>query len=137
MLTSVSAATLVEVLFAALVLAGIGFAVVSALPVADADADEPPFPLPDGTVTPEAVDRARFPLAFRGYRMAEVDEVLERVAEALAARDAEIARLTAPTFELDPEAEWEPERRPELPLEPEAAPAATLRLAEDGFCHRD
>lgn len=113
MLASVSAATLVEVLLAALVLAGIGFAVVSVLPVPDVDADEPPFPLPDGLVTPDGVDRARFPLAFRGYRMAEVDAVLERVAEALAERDAEIARLSAPAMVAQDSDEPEPDLIPD------------------------
>lgn len=93
MLACVSAATLVEVLLGVIILLGIGFAVVSGLPVADAAADEPPAPLPAGPVTPTLLEQARFPLAFRGYRMAEVDEVLERVAEALAERDAELAGL--------------------------------------------
>lgn len=40
----------------------------------------------------------RFPLAFRGYRMADVDRALDRVASALRGRDAQIAVLQA---ELD------------------------------------
>lgn len=47
----------------------------------------------DGPVTREAVDRLRFSLAFRGYRMDEVDEVLDRLAGELEARDARIAEL--------------------------------------------
>jgi DivIVA domain-containing protein len=35
----------------------------------------------DGPVTADDLRRVRFPLAFRGYRMAEVDALLERLAE--------------------------------------------------------
>lgn len=41
------------------------------------------------------VDGLRLPVAPRGYRMAEVDDVLERLAAELAERDARIAELTA------------------------------------------
>jgi DivIVA domain-containing protein len=34
-----------------------------------------------GPVTADDLRRIRFPLAFRGYRMAEVDALLERLAE--------------------------------------------------------
>ncbi len=49
--------------------------------------------LPDGALEPGDVLGARFDLALRGYRMSEVDAVLERLAGELARRDAEIARL--------------------------------------------
>lgn len=39
------------------------------------------------------VDQIRLDVAFRGYRMDQVDEVLARVARELAERDAEIDRL--------------------------------------------
>jgi DivIVA domain-containing protein len=35
----------------------------------------------DGPVTADDLRRIRFPLAFRGYRMAEVDALLNRLAE--------------------------------------------------------
>ena len=58
--------------------------------------DRPPLGLPDDRpLTADDVDGLRFPLAFRGYRMAEVDDVLDRLAAALRARDAEIAVLRA------------------------------------------
>ncbi|MFZ3500159.1 DivIVA domain-containing protein [Streptomyces sp. 5.8] len=41
------------------------------------------------------IDELRLPVAPRGYRMAEVDDVLERLAAELAERDARIAELTA------------------------------------------
>ncbi|MFE9563233.1 DivIVA domain-containing protein [Streptomyces sp. NPDC006487] len=41
------------------------------------------------------IDELRLPVAPRGYRMADVDDVLERLAAELAERDARIAQLTA------------------------------------------
>jgi DivIVA domain-containing protein len=49
--------------------------------------------LPAGPVRAEAVHELRFDQAARGYRMAQVDAALERLADELAARDDEIARL--------------------------------------------
>ena len=39
------------------------------------------------------VSAARLPVALRGYRFAETDRLLDRLAEELDRRDAEIARL--------------------------------------------
>lgn len=50
-------------------------------------------PLPRAGVRPADVTGLRFDQVLRGYRMAQVDEALERVAEELRDRDAEIARL--------------------------------------------
>ena len=47
----------------------------------------------EAPVTREAVDGLRFSLAFRGYRMDEVDAVLDRLAAELEARDRRIAEL--------------------------------------------
>lgn len=46
-----------------------------------------------GPLDPRDVDDLRFGLAFRGYRMAEVDFVLGRLAGELRRRDEELARL--------------------------------------------
>lgn len=54
--------------------------------------DVPP-PIEGPVGEPADLDRARFQLAFRGYRMDQVDEVLDAARDALAARDEEIARL--------------------------------------------
>jgi DivIVA domain-containing protein len=49
--------------------------------------------LPVGPVAADAVDHVRFAQALRGYRMDQVDAVLDRMGEALRLRDEEIARL--------------------------------------------
>ncbi len=49
--------------------------------------------LPDGEVGPADVERVRFSPALRGYRMEEVDEVVERLVLELARRDEVIAGL--------------------------------------------
>lgn len=49
--------------------------------------------LPSGPIDRNAVDSLHFTLAFRGYRMDEVDDVLDRLADELERRDARIAEL--------------------------------------------
>ncbi|NUP31031.1 MAG: DivIVA domain-containing protein, partial [Streptomycetaceae bacterium] len=48
---------------------------------------------PDKPLTVEDVDRVRFPVVLRGYRMSEVDYTLDRLSEELSARDARIMDL--------------------------------------------
>jgi len=63
-------------------------------PMAEMPPDGRPSGLPaDRMATAEELREARFDLAFRGYRMGEVDAVLDRLAHEVEARDAEIARL--------------------------------------------
>ncbi len=52
----------------------------------------PPVLLP-AVPSPQDVDAVRFGLGLRGYRMDQVDEVLDRLAAALAQRDAQIEEL--------------------------------------------
>ncbi len=52
----------------------------------------PPVLLPERPTAPD-VDAIRFGLGLRGYRMDQVDEVLDRLAAALGERDAVIAGL--------------------------------------------
>jgi DivIVA domain-containing protein len=67
----------------------------SALP--DPDPDRSPLGvLPPDEVGPTEVERLRFSLAFRGYRMDEVDDVLDRLTAELTQRDARIAELENP-----------------------------------------
>jgi DivIVA domain-containing protein len=54
----------------------------------DEDTDRAPFGrLPPGPVRTEEVRRLRFSLAFRGYRMDEVDAVLGRLTDEIDERD--------------------------------------------------
>jgi DivIVA domain-containing protein len=52
----------------------------------------PEVELPE-TVSAEDIDRVRFSVGFRGYRMDEVDEVLDRLSAELGARNEEIREL--------------------------------------------
>ncbi|MFR9754601.1 DivIVA domain-containing protein [Streptomyces sp. TR06-5] len=62
--------------------------------LADAPPDRLHEPLPASrAVSREDVDALRLPTGARGYRMQEVDDVLDRLAAELAERDARIAEL--------------------------------------------
>jgi DivIVA domain-containing protein len=80
---------------ALLVLAMGGVAVVAAgrgAPLSEAYDDRVDATVPaDGPVTADDLRRIRFPLAFRGYRMQEVDALLDRLATERERRDAEQA----------------------------------------------
>lgn len=54
--------------------------------------------LPSGPVDRTAVDGLRFTLAFRGYRMTEVDDVLDRLVLEIDERDRRIAELEGRTW---------------------------------------
>ena len=64
--------------------------------MADAAQDLPDLALPVGPLEPQDVAAVRFSMAPRGYRMSEVDAVLERLAEELADRDRQLAELQGP-----------------------------------------
>lgn len=61
--------------------------------------DEPVASLPavllPAVAVPADVDRVRFALGLRGYRMDQVDQVLDELRDQLAAKDAEIGRLNS------------------------------------------
>jgi DivIVA domain-containing protein len=61
--------------------------------LADAPVDVADVELPDGPLQPEDLRAVRFALAVRGYRMDEVDRVIERAASELAQRDERILLL--------------------------------------------
>jgi DivIVA domain-containing protein len=74
-----------------------------------AELDRSPVELPDDrAVTADDVRALRISAAFRGYRMAEVDWLLDQFALVLEERDAEIATLTA---------RLAPPKTPETPAE--------------------
>ena len=58
----------------------------------------PPVLLP-AEAEPSDVDRLRFAVGLRGYRMDQVDQVLDELRDQLAAKDRQIAELG--TAELD------------------------------------
>ncbi|MBG6216523.1 DivIVA domain-containing protein [Arthrobacter sp. CAN_A6] len=60
----------------------------------------PPVLLPDQPTSAD-VDRVVFSLGLRGYRMDQVDQVLDRLAAALAERDAVIEQLTSGISETE------------------------------------
>lgn len=86
-----------DLLLIALLLAAVGAVVLVALgKVGGGMAPVQPDAAPalDGPLSrPGDLDRARFTLAVRGYRMDQVDAVLDEARDLLAARDDEIARL--------------------------------------------
>lgn len=109
--------------------------------LADAPPDAADVTLPAGPVQPEDVTGLRFGMALRGYRMAEVDPVLARLAAEIGARDARIAELEVALVDLaEPQVAWM-ERAP-LPPEPvreplpdpvaEVVPAPAVDPAPDG-----
>jgi DivIVA domain-containing protein len=62
--------------------------------------------LPDRPLTAEDLDGLRFGVTLRGYSMAQVDEILDRLGAEIAQRDARITELSG----------W---LRPQAPLAPE------------------
>lgn len=73
---------------AAMAAAG-GMGQMSAQPVHDTFRQD----LPAAPLTAADISSLRFGVTFRGYAMAQVDEVLERLGREIAERDAEIAEL--------------------------------------------
>lgn len=65
--------------------------------MAPAPQDLPDLALPDEPLRPADLERVRFSMAPRGYRMSEVDAVLDRLAAELAERDRRLADLEAAT----------------------------------------
>lgn len=65
--------------------------------------DEPIWALPAGrALAADDVAEVRLPVALRGYRFAETDLLLDRLAEELQTRDDEIARLRGVAVEPFP-----------------------------------
>ena len=74
----------------------------------EAEPDVAPVALPAGPLAAGDLTAVRFPSALRGYRMADVDAVLDRLAAELALRDARIAQLEGPAPGGEPEPAQEP-----------------------------
>jgi DivIVA domain-containing protein len=62
-----------------------------------------PFePLPEGRLDADRAGGVRFDIGLRGYRMDQVDTVLDRLLHELRSRDEELARLRAGADHADP-----------------------------------
>ncbi|WP_341393479.1 DivIVA domain-containing protein [Arthrobacter sp. G119Y2] len=85
--------------------------------LAEPDPRLPPVLLPE-KVQASDIGRLRFSVALRGYRMDQVDEVLSRLAAALAERDAALDALRKPQRSSGPEEA----EKPGGPEEPEVRP---------------
>ncbi|MFI6337023.1 DivIVA domain-containing protein [Streptomyces sp. NPDC050535] len=82
------------VVVAAVTVAVVGGGESAPLPEAAPDRLADPLPL-DRPVNRGDVETLRFPLAVRGYRMADVDDALGRLGAEIGERDARIADLEA------------------------------------------
>jgi DivIVA domain-containing protein len=82
---------------AALIIAAVAVIVVSAMVAAGrltpGPEDDDETLMPDEAITAEHLETLRLSVTARGYRMDEVDVVLDRVIHALHERDARIAQL--------------------------------------------
>jgi len=87
--------TLVFMIAAIAVIAVVALLAVGRLgELADVEGDRAPLALPDDRpLDGQDVDGVRFAVGLRGYRMDEVDDVLDRLSDDLAVRDARIAEL--------------------------------------------
>ena len=109
----------------------------------DAPRDRADHDLPLGApVTPDDLDAVRFGMALRGYRMAEVDALLDRLSGELRERDVRLAELEANGAEpahgpdrggaAEPEVQHLPdsgeaaEPMPSIVVRPAASPPAPL-----------
>src|SRR5690349_24785503 len=108
-----------------LVLAMGGIALLAAgrgTPMSEVYDDRPDALVPaEGDLSGDDLRRVRFSLAFRGYRMSEVDALLERLSAQVDARGPEAADHTEQPAHQPAEA---PVEQPvERPVEPTPAPA--------------
>jgi hypothetical protein len=104
-------------LLAIVVMAVVFFVVSSLLPAGEQIAppirDELLWELPAGRqIAAEDVAAVRLPVALRGYRFAETDVLLDRLAEELRSRDELIAQLRGerPAPQAQPEPDTEPDQ---------------------------
>jgi DivIVA domain-containing protein len=102
--------TLIQVL---IVLAVVAAVAAVAAGVVRGGLPDPASSLPDPGLPPDRLHGSdladvRFSLGLRGYRMDEVDEVLDRAAAELEARDAELAELRSELAQLNELREHQP-----------------------------
>jgi DivIVA domain-containing protein len=61
--------------------------------LADATTTMSHVPLPEDQLTPDDIDELRFDTAMRGYRMSQVDAVIDRLRREIGDLDDELARV--------------------------------------------
>jgi DivIVA domain-containing protein len=85
--------------------------------VLDGGFEQPPANLPPvllpARAAPDDVDRVRFSLGLRGYRMDQVDQVLDELRDQLAARQQEVEELRARVLALEEQAAGNPRGNPD------------------------
>lgn len=91
----------IEILLAAAVLLAVGLAAAGRLDGMSRAVPDAPPGLPPGPVTAEGLRSVTLPVVLRGYRMADVDELLERAAAELEAAHA-AATPALPPVESEP-----------------------------------
>lgn len=64
--------------------------------LAPREVDDPPIRLPEDGINGDDVRAVRFSTAMRGYRVAEVDEVLQRLAQEIDALRAQLPEVEEP-----------------------------------------
>jgi DivIVA domain-containing protein len=81
-------------------------------------------PLPDAALTPDDLDAVRFDTAMRGYRMSQVDEVVDRLRREICELDGELRSVRAgdAPLEVVPPRPAPPEPEPGPEPEPEHGP---------------
>jgi hypothetical protein len=94
-------------LIAVIVAALLFYAVIAMLPEGlslQPQRDQRPFELPqDRRMVSNDLDAVRIPVALRGYRFAETDELIDRLAAEIVVRDEELARLRAQVRSVAPD----------------------------------
>lgn len=124
--------TLGYLLIALLVAALLFYGVVALLPrglSVTPQRDDAPFELPEQRrLVREDLETLRIPVAVRGYRFAETDDLIDRLAAEIVVRDEEIARLRLVADEAKAQRAQGPQQplsesggsRPDTPESPEA-----------------
>lgn len=116
----------IEILLAAAVLLAFGLAAAGRVDGMSRAVPDAPPGLPPGPVTPEGLRSVLLPVVLRGYRMADVDEVLER-----AAQELEAARRERPPAGTHQDA------YPTVPYAPPTPASADRPVAGESFAFED
>jgi DivIVA domain-containing protein len=85
--------------------------------LADATTTMSHVPLPEDQLTPGDIDELRFDTALRGYRMSEVDAVIDRLRREIGDLDEELSRVREASSALGPATVTRPEE-PDQPAGP-------------------